>query len=273
MLRPRLSPVAGALLALLPALLPAQVGDTARVVTGKPATWHLQANTFYSEANNGYGVWRGHDVRLLYSGTRFSPFVSLGTQIRPSGHQEVAAVGSYVVLTPWAFAIVGIGVAPDYGTVLFPKRRTDASLYLSVPKVKGLLMSAGVTDLRFTDPRTGGTILSVGPTLYRGKGIFTAAVFLNQDRASGARSSSWQLGAQWGAQGNYWVGAGLGAGNEAYRVLAATPFDARFRSQFSTAFLSKWLTANTGVSLRLDLEHKIDTFQRRAFGLSYFVDF
>lgn len=261
------------LLALSPALALAQGGDTARVVAAKPATWHLQATAFHSQANNGIGTWRGQDVRLLYSGKRFSPFVSVGRQTRPAGHQEVAAVGSYVVLTPWAFTIVGMGVAPDYGTVLFPKRRTDASLYLSVPKVRGLLVSGGVTDLRFTDPRTGGTILSVGPTLYFGRGIYTASLFLNRDRASGARSSSWQTGAQWGTQGKYWVGAGMGAGNEAYRILSATPFDARFRSRFYSAFVSKWITTGTGVSLRLDYEDKIDAFQRRALGLSYFVDF
>ena len=65
----------------------------------------------------------------------------------------------------------------------------------------------------------------------------------------------------------------MGAGNEAYRILSATPFDARFRSRFYSAFASKWITSGTGVSLRLDYEDKIDAFQRRALGLSYFVDF
>jgi hypothetical protein len=37
--------------------------------------------------------------------------------------------------------------------------------------------------------------------------------------------------------------------------------------------VSKWITSGTGVSLRLDYEDKIDAFQRRALGLSYFVDF
>jgi hypothetical protein len=93
-------PVLGAvlLLSLRTTAVLAQGGDTARVVAAKPATWHLQATAFHSQANNGIGTWRGQDVRLLYSGKRFSPFVSVGTQSRPAGHQEVAAVGSYVVL-------------------------------------------------------------------------------------------------------------------------------------------------------------------------------
>lgn len=271
---PAVRRVATLLCLLSPLSLGAQPGDSARVIApAKPASWHVQANAYYSSADNGFGVWRGQDVRLLYSGKRFSPFVSLGSQSRSNGHQEALGAGSYIVLTPWMFSIVGIGVAPDRGTVLFPRVRTDASLFVAVPGVKGVLMSGGLTDLRFTDPRAGGRIVSLGPTIYRGRGIYSGSIFLNQDRASGARSQSWQVGGQWGAQGQYWIGGGIGAGNEAYRLLSATPFDARFRSQFGSAFVSKWITKGTGVSVRVDVERKIDVFNRRAVGLSYFVDF
>jgi YaiO family outer membrane protein len=260
--------------AMLPAALVAQSTDSARIVApSTPARWHLQTSTFYSDADNGYGVWRGGDVRLLYSAKRLSPFVSVGTQSRPSGRQETYAVGSYIVLTPWMYSIVGIGTAPDNGTILFPKLRSDASLFVAVPKAKGLLVSTGFTDLRYKDSRAGGRIVSVGPMLYHGRGIYNASVFFNQDRASGARSTSWQAGGQWGTQGKFWVGGGVGSGNEAYRLLSATPFDARFRSQSLTVFGSKWITRGSGVTLRLDYERKVDVFNRRAAGLTYFVDF
>lgn len=248
-------------------------GDTSRVKDAAPASWHAQVTGYYSRADNGYGVWKGQDARLLYSSKRVSPFLNIGSQTRPGGSQVAAGVGSYINLTSWMFSIVGIGVAPDNGVVLFPKVRTDASLFVAVPGVKGVLVNAGITDLRFTDSRTGGRILSVGSTLYRGKGIYSGAVYFNEDRAGGARSNSWQVGGQWGAQGSYWIGAGIAAGNEAYRLISATPFDARFRSQSGSFFVSKWVTKSSGVGLRYDYEHKIDVYHRNGFALSYFVDF
>lgn len=242
-------------------------------MSAQPAKWHLIANTFYSSADNGFGVWRGEDVRLLYSGTRFSPFVNAGYQTRNNGTQATVGVGSYINITPWLFSIVGVGTAPDNGVVHFPRLRSDASLFAKVPGLPGVLASAGITDLRFTDPRAGGRIVSLGSIVYRGRGIYSASVFLNEDRASGANSSSWQAGAQWGTQGDFWVGVGGFAGNEAYRVLSATGFDARFRTQAVFGFVSKWITKGTGVGLRYDYENKIDVYNRNAFQLTYFVDF
>ena len=257
-----------------PGVLVAQSADSARaVVPTTSADWHLQTTAFYSSANNGYGIWRGGELRLLHSGPRFSPFVNIGTQSRPNGRQEALGVGSYVVLTPWAYSIVGVGTAPDRGTVLFPRIRSDASLFLAAPGVRGLILSVGVTDLRFSDPRAGGTILSLGTIFYHGRGIYSGAVFANHDRASGARSTAWQAGAQWGGQGTYWLGVGVGSGNEAYRLLSATPFDARFRSNSASAFGSKWITARSGFTVRFDFEQKVNVFDRRAAALIYFVDF
>lgn len=257
-----------------PTSLSAQARDSARVIApDRPASWHLTASGYYSSATNGFGVWTGQDVRLLYSGSKASPWVSMGSQQRPDGHQEVLGVGSYITLTKWAFAIVGMGTAPEGTAVLFPRLRSDASLFVAVPKLPGVLISSGITDLRYKDSRAGGRIVSVGPTVYRGRGIYNGAVFFNKDRASGARSHAWQAGGQWGTQGRFWIGGGIGAGNEAYRLLSATPFDARFQSRFASAFVSKWVTPRSGVSVRLDYENKVDVFQRRAIGLSYFVDF
>ena len=248
-------------------------GDTVRVISAAPASWFVQVNGFYSQADNGFGVWRGLDVRLLHAGKRLSPFLNAGSQTRQEGTQTALGVGSYVTITPKIFAIVGAGMAPDHGVVFFPKLRTDAAIFVAVPGLKGVLASVGVTDLRFTDSRTGGQIWSLGSMVYRGRGIYSAGIFHVTDRASGDQSSSWQAGGQWGAQGRYWIGLGASAGTEAYRVLTATPFDARFRSQSALAFASKWVTKNSGVGLRYDFENKIDAYHRHAFVLSYFVAF
>jgi YaiO family outer membrane protein len=254
--------------------LHAQSVDSARVAKpSAPANWHLQVSSFYSSATDGFGVWQGQDARLLYSGKRISPFVNAATQKRPNGRQEAYGAGAYVVLTPWMYSIVGVGVAPTSNAVLFPRVRSDAAVFVAVPKLKGVLVNTGFTDLRFEDKRAGGEIFSVGSTVYRGRGIYSGALFFNRDRASSARSQSWQVGGQWGGQGQYWLGGSLGVGNEAYRLISATPFDARFENRFLTAFASKWLTTRTGATLRLDYERKVDVFSRRAVQLTYFVDF
>lgn len=252
----------------------AQSTDSVRTaINPRTPSWHLQVSTFYSSADNGFGVWKGQDIRLLYSSSRLSPFIGIGSQSRVSGNQQVYGGGSYINITPWMYAIVGLGMAPDRGAILFPRLRSDIGVFVAVPKVKGLLVTSGITDLRYQDKRAGGRIVPVGAILYHGRAIYSGSVYLNQDRASGARSTAWQAGGQWGAQGQYWVGGSFGAGNEAYRLLSATPFDARFKSQFVSAFASKWLTTKTGVSLRFDYEHKDAVFNRQALGLSYFVDF
>lgn len=254
--------------------LGAQRADSVRMAQPPaPANWHLQVSTFHSSADNGFGIWQGQDARLLYSGKRLSPFVNVATQRRPNGRQESYGAGAYVVLTPWAYSIVGVGLAPTTDAVLFPRLRSDASLFVAVPGVKGVVVSTGFTDLRFDDAQAGGRIVSLGSMVYRGKGIYSGAVFFNRDRASGAPSRSWQLGGQWGAQGQYWLGGSLGIGNEAYRLISATPFDARFENRFVSAFASKWFTARTGATLRLDFERKVSVFDRRAAQLMYFVDF
>jgi YaiO family outer membrane protein len=243
------------------------------VQAGAPPKWLVQLTTYYSDVNNGFGVWQGQDFRVLYAGRRISPFLSVGTQARPGGNQQVVSFGSYIPINRWLFAVVGLGHAPDRGTVLFPKLRADVSAVVTVPGVPGLLFSTGLTDVRYTDPRTGGLIGTLAPTLYKGKGIYSASVFLNRDRASGVGSGAWQVNAQWGQQGRYWVGGGLGSGTEAYRLLLATPFDARFSSQSANVFVTKWLTQRSGATVRLDLEQKTEVYLRKALTLTLFSEF
>lgn len=269
-------------LAVAPAPARAQRADSVAAapvpppVAGAPsgrAPWLVQATTYYNTVDNGFGVWRGADARILYSGRRVSPFVSAGTQTRPGGSQQVLSFGSYIPLTNWLLTVVGVGMAPDRGVVYFPKLRRDVSAILTVPKVKGLLLAGGVTDVRYTNPQAGGIIVTTGPVFYKGSGVYSGTVFLNRDRASGARSSAWQANAQWGRQGSHWVGGGVGAGTEAYRLLVATPFDARFESQSANVFATRWLRPGLGATLRADLERKTKVYLRQALTLTLFTEF
>lgn len=235
--------------------------------------FHLEMDAFYQSLDAGYGAWRGVDVRLQYASPRATPFAFVSSQTRDEGTQVNAGVGSYVTLTPWLYAIVGASSAPDNGVVLYPTLRADASLYAAVPGVRGLVVTGGFTEIRYSQSGSGGRIASLGSMLYHGRGIYSGIVRFNTDRASGLHSRSYLATGQWGGQGRYWIGANVGGGNEAYQVLSASPFDARFESRSAAAFLQKWVTRSQGVTVRYDFEHKLRTYHRNGLTVGYFVDF
>src|SRR5438874_13159958 len=146
-------------LAVLPGLLGAQAGDTARVLapsTPRATPFHLELGTYYNSLDNGYGAWRGVDVRLMYATPVATPMISVGSQTRDAGTQQVVSVGSYVTFARWVYGIFGVSVAPKRDSiVLFPKLRWDASLLGNVPGIPGMLISAGYTDLRYDAPGGG----------------------------------------------------------------------------------------------------------------------
>jgi YaiO family outer membrane protein len=80
------------------------------------------------------------------------------------------------------------------------------------------------------------------------------------------------VGAQYGAQGRYWVGGGIGTGREAYQLLSATPFDVRFTNVGGSLFYQRWITAKRAITTRFDYEHKLTAYRRRGVTLSYHVE-
>jgi YaiO family outer membrane protein len=278
--------VLGAIAAALtapPAPVAAQPTDSAAatpsqppaVVSSRPVLppWTVTLSGYVNAVDNGFGTWRGQDLRILHTGRLLSPFVQASTQTRPGGRQAALTAGSYVTLTRNLYVVAAMGVAPDRGVVLFPRRRSDLTLFLIVPRFEDLVVGGGVTDVRYTDPRIGGTIGNLTSTLYRRRAIYSATTYVNRDRASGALSGAWQVNAQWGQQERHWVGAGIGAGNEAYRLLLDVPFDARFSSRSATLWATKWLAADFGVTLRAEVEQKLDVYWRKGLSLSLFTEF
>jgi YaiO family outer membrane protein len=256
-------------IALAPLCAGAQTGGGA---DARPTPFHLEVGAFYHALTRDYGSWRGADVRLMYATPKVTPFVFFSTQTRKEGTQQSGGVGSYVTLNRWLYAILGMSVAPNDDVVLYPKVRGDASLYANVPGVRGLLFSAGLTEIRFGG-EAGGRIVSVGPMWYHGHGIYNGVLRVNTDRASGAHSASGLVGGQYGMQGRYWIGGNVGYGKEAYSVLSATPFDVRFTSASASLFASKWIAQHQGLTLRYEIEHKRHAYHRNGVTLSYFVDF
>jgi len=234
--------------------------------------FHAELSGFYNRLDGPYGAWRGVDVRLQYATPRLTPMLFASTQTRREGTQQSYGVGSYVVFNRWVYAIVGASGAPAGSAILYPRLRLDASALANVPGVPGLVATAGITEIDF-DGDGGGRIWSVGSLYYRGRVIVTDVLRFNRDRVSGAGSMSGLVGAQYGAQGDYWLGASVGGGTEAYQVLAATPFDVRFRSVGGSAFLQKWLRPAAGLTVRYEYEHKLTAYHRHGVSSGIFVDF
>jgi len=278
--RQRLRPAALGLLAAALAAAPlagqaALDSASRRPVLNRPEfpVWLVQGTSYYNAVDNGFGAWYGQDVRIQRTTRYTAAFVTAGTQTRPQGSQQVLAVGTILSILPRLSASASVSLAPDYGTVLFPRRRRDVGLMYTVPWIDGLLWNTVLTDVGYTDRRIGGTIFSGGPLYYRGLGIYTAQAFVNRDRASGALSGAFQVSAQRGLQGRYWIGGGFGGGNEAYRLLLDVPFDARFSSRSANVFATRWFTRNLGGTARMDLEEKRSVYRRLALSLSVFTEF
>lgn len=239
----------------------------------KKTPFHLELGTFYSSLSHGYGSWRGADMRLFYTTPRATPILSISRQTHGQGSQSSFGLASYITFTERYYAIVGVSQAPDRGTVLYPKTRLDAAILGNVAAVRGLVLSAGVTDIHGTTSRSGGTIYSVGSLYYRGRAISSAVLRLNRDRRSGQRSYSEQIGSQYGEQGRYWLGASFTHGTEAYQIGGVIPFDVRFEGVGASAFVQRWVTRKQGFAIRYDYEHKYTAFVRAGAAVTYFVDF
>lgn len=253
-------------------ILAAAVPARGQVRASSPTPFTVDVGVFHQSLDNGYGDWNGADVRLSYTSPRLSPFIGISTQHRDGGDQQNVGVGSYITLDSHSYAIVGVSRAPGGSAVFYPKLRWDASVFMDTRVVPGLMVGVGYTQLSFGGGSTG-SIMSAGPVYYHGPLILSGSLRLNHDGVGGANTASGEVGGQYGAQGKQWVGASVGAGREAYEILAATPLDVHFTDIGGSAFYQRWLTAHTAAMLRLDYEHKLTAYQRRGITLSYRVEF
>ena len=226
---------------------------------------------FYQSLDNGYGEWRGADVRVSYASPTFSPFLGVSTQVRREGHQENLGVGTYATINQHFYTIVGVSVAPGGTAVLYPRLRADVALISDTRVVPGLMIATGFTHL-VSNGGTTGEIVSIGPILYRGPLVVSGSLRLNHDGVGGANSGSGDVGAQYGAQGRYWLGGSLGTGREAYQLLSATPFDVRYTDVGGSLFYQRWLTARTAATIRFEYEHKLTAYHRRGISLIWHVE-
>lgn len=242
------------------------------VTAPRPTPFSIDVGGYYHSLDNGYGEWRGADLRLAYTGARVAPIATVATQHRREGYQNSYGLGSYVTLNRRLYSIVGMSVATGGTAVLFPRLRWDVVLIADAPVVAGLKVAAGLTRVNFGQGGTG-SIASLGPIYYRGPLILSATARLNRDGVSGANSGSGELGGQYGSQGRSWVGGSFAAGREAYQTLSATPFDVQFSNIGGAMFYQRWVTRRTALLARLEYQHKLTAYRRRGLYTAYQIAF
>lgn len=269
------------LLLAVSASLPAQAPPEQQAAAQAPAqpaaaekhSYYAEVGAFYHTLNNDYGTWRGLDARLGYTGnSRVVPYFTFSTQTRDEGAQQSYGAYSYLKFSQSLWSIVGISAAPEKETLLYPKTRFDATLFVGVPRTPGLFASVGYTDFAWAN-QAGGRIASVGGLYYFGKYVMNGSFQFNSLRPGANRSFSGQAGIQYGSQGDFWIGAGIAGGKLAYPVMSLVPFDVRFTSVGFNCFYQQWLSRHFGLIVRYDFQNQMDAFQRHGLYIAPFFEF
>lgn len=234
--------------------------------------WHFELGGSFASVNNNYGRWYGGETKIAYTGSkRFTPMFSAGTQTRPEGTQQAYGFGSYVNFGKYAYAIVGVGFAPNHGTILFPSFRYDLMGVVKAPKVKGLLLTTGYSSYRMGGGNA--KIASAGGIYYYKRAIFNGGIAFNKSYPGGLPSKSGYLSVMTGQQGKYWLGGGVSGGNLHYQLISVIPYDVNFDSYGFSAFFQKWLGRNWGLTHRFYFTNVMSAYISNSISVSLFYDF
>lgn len=234
--------------------------------------WHFEIGGSFASLNNNYGRWYGGDTKIAYTGSKyFTPMVSAGSQTRPEGTQQAYGFGSYVNFSKYAYAIVGVGFAPNRGTILFPSFRYDLMGVVKAGNIKGLLMTVGYTSYRMGGGKA--KIASVGGIYYLKKVILNGAIAFNRSYPGNLPSKSGYLSFMTGKQGKHWWGAGVSGGNAHYQTVSIIPFDVRYNAVGFSAFYQKWLGRHWGITPRYYFTRLFNAYTSHSTSITFFYDF
>jgi YaiO family outer membrane protein len=250
-----------------------QQPQTSQIAASSEKTnWHFELGGSLALLNNNYGQWYSGETKIAYTGSKyFKPNLSFGSQTRPEGTQQAYGVGSYINFGKYAYAIVGTGVAPNHGTILFPSFRYDLMGVFRVPPVKGLLMTAGYTSYRMGGGNA--KIASIGSIYYYRKVVLDGGISFNRSYPGNLPSKSGYLSLMTGRQGKYWFGAGASGGNLNYQLLGIIPYNVRSNAFGFSQFFQKWLGRKWGLVERYYFADVIDQYISNSIGVTLFYDF
>ncbi len=183
-------------------------------------------------------------------------------------------MGSYVNFSKRFYAIGGFSVSPNSAVAFYPRARFDVAGMFSIEKVKGLVLSAGYTEIRpYRTIGGGGRIISLGGIYYHRIAILTANINFNEALPGKQRSTSGQFGVMRGTRGKYYVVAGISGGKVAYQLIANVPFDVRYNTISDFVSLQKWLAKHFGIIVRYDYQRAFENFGRHSVKSSLFFEF
>jgi YaiO family outer membrane protein len=244
---------------------------------GRTRNFHLELGGFYSPNIPGLGTynWRGWDARLTYTRfKRFAPFGGAANIASGQGGQIAYGVGSYFNVSGRFYLIGGVSLAPTREAEFSPHRRYDVAGMFSVPQVKGMLFSTGLTVLPGYKNSGGGRILAFGDTYYWKKFIFGGSLNLNIAEPGNKRSVSGQFAVTYGMQGSYYISAGASGGGAAYMLISGTPFEVRYQMVGATGSFVKWFTKHSGIDCRYGFASIIgSTSARHSIRIGTFYEF
>jgi YaiO family outer membrane protein len=222
--------------------------------------------------NNGYGTWKTLSGRFTFlGGKRFTPSLGFSTQKRPYGSQTNLGMDTYIGGTKWFYMIAGVAGSPGGSAELYPKLSYGITGLFSLPRPNGLVATLAAAQLH-GEKGTYGRILTVGGLYYHGKSIWSANLSFNRTYPGAMASKSGNVGVQYGANNKYWVGAGIGGGRVAYKVVSLYPLDVRSYSFGPTIFLQKWITKKSGIIVRYGYQDYLDFFQSHGVEIKVFFE-
>ncbi|MBN2320799.1 MAG: YaiO family outer membrane beta-barrel protein [Acidobacteria bacterium] len=243
----------------------------------KKTDFHIEGSLFYSAFTPGAGSqnWRGGDFRLTYTGiNKIAPFVSVARIQNSDGSQLAYGFGSYFTVNRYFYMIGGVSASQETEIQFSPHRRYDLAGFVAVPKVRGMALSVGWTELPAYRDSGGGRIIALGNLYYWRKFIFSGSLNLNFARPGSQRSVSGQFSATYGTQGRYYIAGGMSGGGAAYMLVTGEPFLVQYQSMGAFTNLAKWIAPNAGINIRYDYSHILDSAaHRHSLRLGAFYEF
>ncbi len=235
--------------------------------------YYLEIGESYSRFTPAGDSWKGLDARLIYNGfKRFTPFGGISTQGSSIDAQQNFGIGSYVTINKQFYTIIGFSIAPNALNIYYPRYRYDIAGLYGVPKVKGLVLSSGFTQVGGYQPGDGGRIFSVGSIYYHGSNILSGSINFNESLPVGQRSVSGSFGIMHGAQGKYWLCAGASGGKVEYSMIQNITFDVHYNTIGNFVSYQKWLSKRFGFIIRYDYQRAIGSFGRHSIRPAIFAN-
>jgi YaiO family outer membrane protein len=245
-------------------------------ISPEPLARHfrVEALSFDSTVSNGFGRWWGGGLDLSWTPSeRIALSGGVVSQNRPGETEHLTSVRTVVNWSKWFYTDMGLsGGGRDDPTAFFPRFRYDLGANVKVPQLPGLIFTGGLTRLYFGAP-TNLRIRRAGAIYYWRRFVFQGNAYFNNARPGNHKSKSVNGAMQYGQEGHYWAGIGVGGGSQAWQTLTLTPQSVEFTGYNASAFLRKWLSPSYGVAFAYNYTLLHTAYRINGVEAKFFLDF